>query len=229
MGTLNQRIKTLEKQIKLLQNKINNLSANIEEKPVLPYSKVGGIRDRSQISPAGMIAGTDGGILPWNDAELKFPPYGQKPNNPKKGYNKHGHSKYAGGALDINTLELVEYDVDWETSFDYNKHCQQFWLTLPPIAKADVIDNNGNVTGQVEKIGLLDLAFDPQSQKWSASAFEIDIKKCYFVERDENGDIVNDENGNPKRSPLYNEDNTKNNITWDKNAQCWRLFATYAE
>ena len=57
---------------------------------------------------------------------------------------------------------------------------------------------------------------------------EIDVKKCYLVEKDENGDIVLDSKGQEKKSPLYNADQTKTSIIWDESGNCWRFYAVYA-
>ena len=38
-----------------------------------------------------------------------------------------------------------------------------------------------------------------------------------------------DENGNEKRALLYNIDDTKTNVIWDKTAKCFRFYAVYAE
>lgn len=58
--------------------------------------------------------------------------------------------------------------------------------------------------------------------------YDIDISKCYFVERDSEGNIATDVNGNEKIGMLYNSDNTKTMIVWDKDAQCFRFYAVYA-
>ncbi len=225
--TLNQRIKELEKLVNDLKSKLDDISTNVEEKSPTPYSKVGGIRDRSQIRPVDIITGLGqsmGNGIPWNDSDLVLPPYGNKPADPTKGYNKHTHSQYAGGAFNVEFVEFVKYDIpNWDIS-DLNPHCQQYWITQPTIQK----DQN-TALENVEMIGLLDLIFNPDTVKWGVSAYEIDVKKCYFVERDEDGEIKLDDNGEEMKSPLWNEDVTKNNIVWDKNGKCWRLFATYAE
>jgi len=225
--TLNQRIELLEQEIVNLKAKLRQLSDTEEHDEPVPYSKVGGIRDRSlsgPVEPGSGAGGIYGGLLAWNDLELLYPSYGAiAPDaTPNKAYNKHSHTRWSGGALISEQLEIVEY----EDMTDYNPHTQQFWTEEPNIKLSN--ENEHGLDG-VQMIGPLHLDFDAKTKSWGVKAIEIDIKSCYFVERDSNGNIVNDENGNPKRSPLYNEDGSKNAITWDKNARCWRLFATYSE
>ena len=177
MTTLNQRIKELEKTIEELKHKVRDLSDNVEEKSVKPYSKVGGQRDRAQIRSSDISSGLGqlfGGNTVWNDSELKLPPYGQKPSNPTKAYNRHSHSRFSGGALDINTLELVQYDCDWNTGI-WNKDCQGFWKVYPSIAK----EKKANGI-EIEKIGNLEITFDPEKGKWVAGSGWIK----YFISND---------------------------------------------
>lgn len=236
--TLQQRIIELENQIILLSSKLEDISNNVEEKRLLPYSKSGGLKDPSQLKSidisTGMIPTLSGAVL-WNDIDLRSPEYGEKPSgNPTKGYNRHSHSRYSGGALDIKTLEIVEYDItDWESDSDYNKHCQQFWRTLPKIKKEQNTSKEN-----VEKIGYLDLIFNPDwgydennkpIGRWGVASYEIDVEKCYLVKRDSEGVIETDENGNEMKASLFNEDVTKTNIVWDKNAKVWRIYAVFAE
>lgn len=167
MSKLNDRIKMLEKLVVDLQSKIDDLSRNVEEKINQPYSKVGKIRDRSQNRPVDPSTGLGqifGGNLPWNDSELKVPPMGVKPDNPTRGYNKHFHSRYAGGALDISILELVEYDFNPSL---HNPHCQQFWASYPEIKTSENL--NGDL---VEHIGTLkdSLVYDPDNERWCVYA-----------------------------------------------------------
>lgn len=202
-----------------LAKKTEDLSINVEEKDPTPYT-IGKI-NKNPIRIADIVTGSDGNIL-WNDSELNTPPMYLKPPEPTTGYNKHFHTRYAGGALDINALEIVEYDIDWEGS-DYSKHSQQFWRTSGKIKK---MQNSNNQV--VKKIGNIAFVFDADSAKWGTSAFEIDIKKCYLVIKDENGNIELDENGNEKKALLYNTDDTKTNVVWDKTAKCFRFYAIYA-
>ena len=224
--TLNTRIIELEREIEHLKNKIADLSLNTENKPQTPYTKHGREHDRPgyvAISPAVGMGMMGSGEIIWNDVELARPPINTKPDEPISGYNKHSHSRFSGGALDINTLEFVEYNVDWETDPDYNKHCQDYWSIEPPISTSQ------NTEGEsVNRIGYLDLIFNADTQKWGTVAAEIDVKKTNLVMRDANGDIQTDANGNEMSSPLYNIDSSKTNVVWDTNAQVWRFYAVYA-
>lgn len=234
MPRLTERVKELELKLKRLENKIRDMSKHTENTTTRPYSKSGGVKDPSQVRPSDIETGlgaTFGGNFIWNDAELLFPPYGQQPSTPIKGYNKHGHSRYAGGALDIHILELVEYETnDDEEIIDsngkvLNKHSQGFWKTKPNIKK----------DGEVPKIGLLDIAFDRDSKKWVAGANYIDVERTYLVQYiwtkdgeevdpDTEGatrEIKTDENGNEMKSPLFN------NMVWDKIGKYWRFYAVF--
>ena len=220
--TLNDQIRELQQKIKELENKIKDLSANTEEKYNKPTTQIGGIRSHGFNFPVDSKAGM-GGMLGnsvlWNDSELKLPRIDQEPTSPTKGYNKHSHSRYSGGALIKDVLEIVEYV--WGSII--NKHSQGFWQTQPSIATE--VNSNGET---VEKIGKLDLVFNPDTGTWGIAALEIDVKKCYFVERDSNGDIALDSKGQQKRSPLYNSDTNKTSIVWDENGNCFRFYAVYA-
>ena len=229
--TLNEQIDELQEEIIKLRSKVKDLSENVEEKAPTPYSRVGSLRDETKNTPVDPTTGRGrfGGFLPWNDNELKSPPLSRttKPDIPKKGFNKHGHSEFSGGALDINTLELVEYDMELNSdnewiSSEYNKHCQQFFITEPKIKN---VQNSNNET--VLKKGFLGLTFNPDTKKWGSD--EIDVKKTYLVLRDEQGNLVKDDNNNEMKAPLYNSDPTKTNIVWDSNAKVWRLYAVYAD
>lgn len=222
-----QQIQDLNNALEAIKAELEELSKNTAEKTAQPYTKSGGNKDQSQQKSTDISTGlgqTFAGAVIWNDSELTFPAFGTKPDDPTKGYNRHSHSRYSGGALDINTLEIVEYDIDWDVDATHHKDCQSLWKTTPAIKKTQNTNNEN-----VDKIGSIDLVFDPDKSKWGAVAYEIDVKKCYFVLRDENGDIELDENGEEKKAPLYNEDESKTNIIWDKLAKCWRLYAVYAE
>jgi hypothetical protein len=224
---LYQQIEELETQIEALKTKVYDFSKSTEEKDIKPYSAVGNKRDRSNIRPADISTGLGqifSGAIIWNDSEQNQPPYGTKPTNPTKGYNRHSHSRYSGGALDIKTLEIVEYNINWETNGNFQKDCQSLWRGFPPIKTQQNSKNE-----QVDKIGLLDLVFNADLGKWGVTTSEIDIKKCYLVERDSAGELAKDENGHDKKALLYNADETKTNIIWDKNARCWRFYAVYSE
>ena len=222
MGQLNDRVKELEEQVRVLQSAIESFSQNVEEKDASPNSMVGAIRPRALIRILDPNKGWGhlGGMLVWNDAELKNPGTNNKPDDPTEGYNKHSHSRYAGGALDVNTLELVEFIFDG----DQNPHCQQFFEKAPSIANAD---KEGG--GSVPKIGKLDVIFDAENAKWKVTAGEIDVRKTYLVMRDENGNLMTDEKGQVMKAPLYSTDQTKTNIIWDSNAKVWRILAVYAD
>jgi hypothetical protein len=223
MALLNDRIKDLENKIVALEAKLLDLSRNTEETYKKPISIVGGGRDQSLIRPIDIRSGRGqslGNPVLWNNTEIDAV-YGTQPDIPTIGYNKHAHSRYSGGALIKDVIEIVEYE--WEIIT--NKHSQGFLNPTQTPQITTEVNSNGET---VEKIGLLDLIFNPDTQTWGTPAYEIDIKKCYLVERDENGDIVLDSNGNLKKSPLYNIDQTKTSIIWDENAGCFRFYAAYA-
>jgi len=227
---INDRIKQLEDQVAALSAKLIDLSANTQDKFKSPLSVSGGNRSRSILGAVDSQSGygqVKGGAVIWNTSELDNPPVNQEPPNPvlndhAKGYNKHTHSRFAGGALLADGLEIVQYDFD-NTPIT-NKHSQAYWNPVPDIKKM----NNSDNSEAVEMIGLLDLVFNPDTQKWGTVAYEIDVKKCYLVMRDAKGNIALDDKGNKMKSPLYNSDNTKTSIVWDENGECWRLYAAYA-
>jgi hypothetical protein len=226
------RIKALEDQITFLQSKIEDLSKNTEQKYPKPITVVGGGLSRGLISPVDINTGfgpiSGNGII-WNNAELNTPPINAEPPLPTVGYNQHTHSRFSGGALIKDYLEIVEYDPIWFATIT-NKHCQQFWQTEPQIA-TDLNTNKQTVF----KIGTLDLVFNPDTLTWGTVACEIDIKKCFFVQRRTEdgdgqlaGDIQKDSKGNEMKGPLWNEDQTKSSIIWDEDSQVWRLYAAYS-
>jgi len=219
------RIKALEDQITFLQTKMEELSKNLEKKYLPPTTITGGVQNRGLLSPVDIDAGLGsimGNGVIWNNGELNTPPANAEAPLPTKGYNKHTHSRYSGGAIIKQNFEIVEYDPTWFATIT-NKHSQQFWQTNPVIA-TDVNTNKETV----EKIGPLDLVFNADTKTWGTTAYEIDIKKCFFVERDANGIILKDSKGIDKKSPLYNTDQTKSSIIWDADSQVWRLFAIYS-
>lgn len=226
MLTLNQRIEQLEDLVMALQQKVMDLSQNTEEKTKPPYSMGGRTLTQATVRPVDIKTGKGvllGNGIPWNSLELDTPPANQEIPSPSDldkviAYNRHSHSRISGGALEKSTLEIEELDFTTQ-----NKHSPQYWQSKPQRKK-----EMNSKEEQVEKIGLLDLVFNPDTQTWGVATYEIDVKKCYLVERDEDGEIVLDENGNEKKSPLYNEDSTKTALLWDKNAQVWRLLAVYA-
>lgn len=223
--TLTGRVRELEKLNKELMDKVRQLSETVESKSPQPYSKVGQVGNRDQIAPVGVRSGwgnLHGNGVIWNDAMLAFPNNQTKPANAVSGYNRHSHGRFSGGALDINILEFVEYNVNWITDPNYNKDCQSYWIIDPAIVTELNTSNE-----QIERIGLLDLIFNPDTQKWGVTAYEIDVEKTYIVKRDSAGDIELDDNGNEKKSLLYNSDTTKTNVVWDTNAQAWQFFCIF--
>jgi hypothetical protein len=227
------RIAALENQIKFLESKIEDLSKNTEQKYNKPITIAGGGRSRSLISCPDINSGFGAilgiGII-FNDSELELPPINVEPSLPTIGYNKHTHSRYSGGALIKQNLEIVEYDpVDW--ALITNPHSQQFWQTDPKIKKT-----LNSKTESIENIGTLDLIFNADTGKWGVATLEIDIKACQFVQRrttdgtggEKIGDIEKDSKGNEMKGPLWNEDQTKSSIIWDEDGQCWRIYAVYS-
>ena len=233
--TLNERIEQLENMVLQLSVKVRDLTQNTEDKTTLPQSVVGGIRDRSTIRPIDQTSGLNqnlGGAVIWNSPEINVTP-GTPPVDPEtihgsKGYNKHSHSRYSGGALIKGILEIVEYDDDWSS---INPHSQGYWNPVPKIKMMAP-----TVGLAVPMIGALDLVFNADKKTWGCPAYEIDVKKCFFVERvsvidDSNptlGEIKKDSKGKEMKSPLYSTDVTKTSVAWDENGQCWRFYAVYA-
>lgn len=249
MESLNSKISKLEAQVILLQDQITDLTKSTAQQTKPPYTKTKS-DNPSQKHPTDIKTGLGairGSFIHWNDAELKKPPYGQQPGTPTVGYALHGHNRYAGGALDIHTLELVEYEnidgaiinIDGDL---LNHSCQQFW-------KKDV---NIALSEGVQKIGKLDIEFDPSSGKWIAGSGAINVKTTRIVEyawykdgvevdADTEGatrEIKRDDNGNNMDSVINGEDDEgvaeedeglRENMVWDKNAQCWRFYAVYAD
>jgi hypothetical protein len=221
--TINEQILDLQNQVNNLKATIKALSDNTENKFTKPITITGGTSKQGLAKSVdtrtgrGLISG--GGVV-FNNTEIDAP-YGTQPTTPTIGYNKHAHSRFSGGALVKDVLEIVEFDWGIIT----NKHSQGFLKPedQPPIATE--INSNGET---VEKIGLLDLVFNPDTETWGVASYEIDVKKCYLVQRDENGDIELDENGNQMKSPLYNTNQTKTSVVWDKNAQVFRFLSVYA-
>jgi hypothetical protein len=200
----------------------------------------------------GKIPGMKDNII-FNDSELKFVPWGTQPSTPNKGYNKHSHSRYAGGALDINTLELVEYDTDEdgdivdEEGNKLNKHSQSYWKNQPLIAKAS--------DGITDKIGTLDIEFDASSGKWITGSNIIDVERTLLVQyvwKDELGNevpagtegatreiehssVLLQETPAPEgetesaRVIRENSDLNQSTVVWDSNAGVWRFYAVYAD
>ena len=239
------RIAQLEQKINELQSKIEDLTKNTEQKYATPITIAGGIKNNSFISPVDISTGfgnTLGNGVIWNSSELGMPPINSEVPVPDevlgRGYNKHTHSRFSGGALIVQALELVQYtDSDW--ALIQNPHSQQFWQINPEIK---TIVNKSGAT--VKMIGSLDLVFNPDCGtdsngnpigKWTVATNEIDVSKCNFVIRrttdgdgQKAGDIQNDSKGNPMKGLLYDEDQTKTSIIWDEEGLCWRFFAIYS-
>jgi hypothetical protein len=225
--SLNAKVRELEQKIVALEAKIQDLSRNTEESYKKPITVGGGSQSQGKIGAIDFRSGRggmNGGPITWNETEIDAP-YGTQPPAPTIGYNKHAHSRFSGGALIKDVIEIVEYE--WGTIT--NKHSQGFLKSTqqPQIAK------EANTAGkQVDKIGLLDLVFNADTQTWGCPAYEIDVRKCYIVERDEDGNIALDANGNEKKSPLFNDNELFSSIIWDKDGRngqgCWRFLSVYA-
>jgi hypothetical protein len=236
------RIAILEQEISDLKNKILDLSKNTEQKYIQPITRVGGTANKALQMPVDIDTGfgaiLGNGVI-FNDSELGLPPVNAEPSSPTKGYNKHTHSRYSGGALIKQTLEIVEYDSTWWAAIT-NPHSQQFWQTTPKIRTTT------NSKGEtVQMIGALDLVFNPDGGydsnnnpigKWGVATLEIDIKACQFVQRrttdgtggEKIGDIELDSKGQEMKGPLWNADQTKSSIIWDEDGKCFRLYAAYS-
>lgn len=250
---LNDRIVILERKIKSLEDKIIDLVSNTEDKRHKPESKIPQL-DLGRQNPMpstgtgkGRVPGRQGGII-WNDGDAAITPWGEQSPAPTKGLHKHHHSEYAGGALDIHTLKLVEYETQDPEVEDpiildsegnsINKHCQSSWKIQPNIRK-----ENG-----IEKIGYLDIEFDTASKKWVTGANMIDVERTYLVQYvwkkegievppETEGaarEIKKDANGIEMKSPLLyttseddNENLNKSNVIWNKEARCWRFYAVF--
>lgn len=168
---LNSRITKLENEIIRLNAKIIDLSKNTENRRQKPETRISQLSELhkwgrplpSSGTGLGKIFGRQSNII-FNNADASNPGFGNQPAEPTKGYNKHGHSRYAGGALDINTLELVEYVNTNSVILDQygnpvNKHCQSYWKNQPGIIKDD---NN------IEKISNLskNIVWDKEEKCW---------------------------------------------------------------
>lgn len=240
MATLNEKIRELELELAKLKAKVIDLSTNTEEKYKTPQSVGGGSRPRVTLKPVDTSSGRGqmhGGQVIWNSNELDKA-RNDTVENPEEtnpipvSYNKHSHSRYSGGALDINTLEIVEYD--YEASEIDNPHSPAFWKSIPVIKKS---------TNGTEKIGNLHLEFNEKTKKWTTT-LAIDVESCQLIKyrstanKDGNGDVIpgedigdveKDENGNEMKSSLYNEDPALSSLVWDSTAKVWRIYAVYAQ
>ena len=161
----------------------------------------------------------------FNSTEIGLP-RSEQPTNPEsvplvRNYNRHTHSRYSGGALIAGEVEAVEYDLTKAGAT--NPHSQNNWNDKEVIKKT--VNTRGEV---VESRGNIELWFNPDTRTWGSTAYYIDVKECYLIERDSNGDIAKDDIGNEKKSPLYNNDINKSSVAWDSTAKVWRLLAAYA-
>ncbi len=224
MSTLNKRISTLEEEILSLKKQLIDVINSTDTKEKSPRTMVGGSKVTGTTFPvdasSGLSAISGSSAVVWNNTEI-VTPYGTQPLQPKIGYNKHTHSRFSGGALIKGVIEIVEYAWGGIT----NPHSQGF---LKP-QNAPQIEKTTNTNGEhVDKIGELDLVFNPDTLTWGTPAYEIDVRRCSLVMRDENGDIELDSNGVEKKSPLYSADPTKSSVVWDVKGQCFRFYAVYA-
>lgn len=260
MGKLTNKIKELEVKVAALEAKLKDISLKTEEREPTPYSKVGQEHDKgfaSPVDPGTGLGGAYGGQMIWNDIDANFLPlntaWGEQ--TPSRGYNRHSHSRFSGGALEINTLEFVEYDIElasteatdvkgntiknyykWDDD-TYNKDMPQHWRHTGRSRKDPDIKKSDNSDGEeVLHIGPLDLVFNPDTKKWSVTAAYIDVEKTYLVQYEtdkssENyGNIKLDGNSNSMSAPLYDEDDsTKSAVVWDSEAKVWRFYTIYRD
>jgi len=194
MPTLTERIESLEKKIASHENTIKSLGGQLGDKPKTTYSrppKSKGAGNFRSADPRSGIMDSNAGFVIWNKADASLPAYGDPPsiglsesNWASLSYNRHSHSRFAGGPLDTDTLELIAYN--WEapgvvSSFD--RHSQAFWkenkdkvdgggLITPPIKTSSHADGDTGAEG-VDKIGPLDIHFDGDTKKWVASGGSI--------------------------------------------------------
>lgn len=163
MQKLVEKVKQLDAEVKALQKVIKALYAK-SNSGMVSWSSGTGLRNPSDSHPSDVstgLSGLYGGMILWNDAELSLPPWGSNPGMPTKGYQKHTHSEFAGGALDITALTLVEYELDGSQSI----HSQGFWRTPPPIKTVTKVSDGSTV----EMLGLLGLVFDAENGNWSGA------------------------------------------------------------
>jgi hypothetical protein len=240
MQTLNERIQDLENQLKQLSAKLVDIMENTEEKSISP-STIVGFNDKSKINPTDVKGGKSwksGNAVLWNSNEEDFPPVNIEPdipNNSTKSFNKHAHSRFSGGALPIDALEIVEYDYSKNSKGEsvsegnqiQNKHSQLYWKYSPAIAtEAATTDSGEKII--VPKIGTVSFIFNSKTKTWGVAALEIDVAKVNFVRRDATGAIMVDANGTPMSSPLFSDSPSKTSMVWDVSGKCWRLYAVYA-
>ena len=248
--TYGERIAYLEQKLLETSTKLDDVSMNTESTSVRSYGTGGASAQRQLTVIPDIRVGRGaelGSFIVFNDIDLSFPPNnGLKPEGTyAKGYNNHSHSRYSGGAIDINTVEFVEYDVDldadgnWDNTL-FSEHSQAFWspqdgqgarpigLDYGPPIKVSQKTTEGQEN--VMRLGKLCLRFNADSGKWGVAATEIDVKTCMLVEYDKDtGEIALDDNGNKKSASLWNEDETKSSVVWDSNAGVWRFYSVYSD
>jgi len=204
MKSIGERLQELENMVTLLTAELTTLKSHIGDRYTPPTTFQGDSVATKQY-PAGDVrsgfGASAGKLLAWNNKELDNPA-NQEPTAPSVGYNKHTHTRFSGGALLMDGLEIVEYDFTKKADKTpvpegqriTNLHSQGFWPYEPKIQTA--LNSKGE---EVPKIGQLILTFAPDIQKWGSTAFEIDVTQCYFVKRrqtankDENGDVIEGE------------------------------------
>ena len=255
MKTILERLKEAEKKILSLAGKVNDLSLNTESKSTKPYTKLGGWDGKQFNSPRDLKSRRTmlGKPIFWNDSEVNNP-RGELIPEPDVGYHWHPHSRFGGGALIKDVLEIVEFD--WTKAVDgtsqvipaVSRHSPGFFPKQPKIVTE--INSEGK---KIEKIGKLDLVFNPDTLTWGTVTYGIDVEKTFFVKKrreankdeygnviegEDVGDIEKDENDHEMKSPLYvidaegNYDVTNSSVIWDINGRggqgCFRLLAVYA-
>ena len=240
---LNEKLNQLEQHLAKVEAQLTQVTNELVQiKHPTPISVHSGkpMHNSAVVDRSTKLGNTLGGTIIWNDAELQFLSSTSQMAaiTPTKGYHRHSHSRYSGGALDVTNLELVEYEENEALPPD----SQSYWngqekiatetkktrtYTTVPTPQGDQETFSVNRT-DVPKLGPLALIFNPNAAQWGVASYEIDVKGCYLVERDENGEIELDEDNNEKSSPLWNEDTTKTSVVWDKNAKCWRFYAAFA-
>lgn len=140
MSTLLTEINNLKNELITLKAQIAKIQSGMQtEDEHTPYTKSGGAKDPSMSYPVSInsgFGGTYGNAIIWNDIDIELPPFGRKPaSEPKFGLNWHGHTRYTGGAFDLYTTELVEYDVNWEENDRFSKYHPGLWDSVPNIMK----------------------------------------------------------------------------------------------
>lgn len=156
---LSDKVRKLESEVIALKMKLKDLVQKTETKRLKPESR----RSKINLSKQTPLPSTGTGLgkLParagnviFNDADAQNIPFGTQPNDATKGYNKHFHGRFCGGALDINTLEIVEYDLT-----GYNKDCQAYWKESPDIEE----DENGE-----QKLSSIadNMVWDSENKVW---------------------------------------------------------------